>query len=67
MIKKSYKERWGHNRTRKAQGSANRKRRREEAEKRQAKYDNLTLEEKIQRAKLRPGNCAKELARLEEM
>jgi hypothetical protein len=42
-----------------------RKLRREQAEERQVKYDALTTEEKIERAKSRRGNSERELARLE--
>jgi hypothetical protein len=38
--------------------------RRKQAEERQAIYDSLTIEEKIELCESRPGNCARELARL---
>jgi len=41
-----------------------RKQRRLEAEKRQEEYDALSLSAKIKRAKSRPGNSTKELAKL---
>ena len=43
-----------------------RQRRREEAEIRQAEYDALTIEQKIARAKGRPGDSRKEIKRLRE-
>lgn len=64
MIVKSYTERWGHPRTKKAQGSSERKRRRAEAQVRQAKWDALTTEAKIAVLLNRPGLCKKQLTRL---
>lgn len=63
-MKSTYLIRWGHNRTRKA-AHTHRRLRREEALARQAKYDALTTEQKIARAKSRPGNSKRELAQLE--
>ena len=41
-----------------------RKMKREEAEARQAEYDKLSIDQKIKRAKSRPGESKKEIARL---
>ena len=41
-----------------------REQRREDTERRQAEYDNLTLDEKIARAESRPGESRRELSRL---
>ena len=45
-----YKIRWGHERTKTANGSARRNQRRLEAQRRQTEYDGLTLEQKLERA-----------------
>jgi len=46
--------------------SAKKSNRRKEAEERQAYYDQLTTEQKIELAKSRRGNSAREIARLEK-
>jgi len=43
-----------------------RERRQEQAAARQAEYDKLTNEQKVERALARPGNSARELTRLGE-
>lgn len=48
----------------KVNNSSVRKLRREQAQERQGRYDALTLDQKIERAKERPGESAKELVRL---
>ena len=48
----------------KVNNSSVRKLRREQAQERQGRYDALTLDQKIERAKERPGESSKELVRL---
>ena len=66
-MKSTYEARWGHPRTRKVIGyyRARKEQKRREAIERQKKYDALSIDEKIALAKSRPGNSAKELARLQ--
>jgi len=49
---------------RKVNNSSVRKLRREQAEERQGRYNALTLDEKIEQAKSRPGESSRELVRL---
>lgn len=37
---------------------------RKEAQERQEKYNELTKDQKLQKCKFKPGNCVKELAKL---
>ena len=60
-----YSTRWGHNRTHKQDGkSQQRAIRRTEAEARNVAWQALTLSQKVEQLKLRPGYCAKQLLRL---
>jgi len=63
-MKKSYLERWGHERTKKARGRSERDRRRVEAKERERQWENLSTYEKTIILLTRPGRCERQLTRL---
>ena len=63
--RKSYNERWGHERTKIQRGKAIRKaQKREEAEARAARWNSLTATQKLAELAKRRGQSARQIARL---